>query len=66
MKIKSRYAGRCRVCHGIYNVGEEVEWERPVKGAPGVTLHVFCAENQSNADYFPDADTFADPDWGDQ
>jgi len=38
LRIKARYKGRCRVCGGEINPGDEIEWSRSQGAA-----HVECA-----------------------
>lgn len=42
MRIKARYKGRCRVCGGGINPGDEIEWTRSQGAA-----HADCATSAS-------------------
>ncbi|MDH5362783.1 MAG: hypothetical protein OEY99_07150 [Aigarchaeota archaeon] len=42
MRIKARYKGRCRVCGGEINPGDEIEWTRSQGAA-----HAECATSTS-------------------
>jgi DNA-directed RNA polymerase subunit RPC12/RpoP len=60
MTIRSQYEGRCKKCGGRIHVGDEIEWQRGVKGVS----HTICPQSPGNdAPYEPAKSNGKKRDW---